>query len=99
MHTGLVFNPPQRSNLAAPSKELTPPIPGWYSVLKHIIYKGDISYALSFDKDANELSILIVPQWLRPRSHPLDALGQDPNACCLFSLKYTMVNFVPLTVV
>ncbi|KAI9459516.1 hypothetical protein HD554DRAFT_2041858, partial [Boletus coccyginus] len=58
------------------SKEPTPPVPGWYSVLKYGIYKGDIGYALSFDKDANELNL---------RSRPSDTLGQDPNASRLFS--------------
>lgn len=77
--------PPEDLIWQAPSKEPTPPVPGWYSMLKCRIYKGDIGYALSFDKDANELSVLIALQWLRPRSHPSDALGQDPNACHLFS--------------
>lgn len=62
----------------------TPSIPGWYSVSKRGIYKGDVGYGIFFDGNANELHLLVAPRKLRPKSQPL-ALGQDHNGRRLFS--------------
>ncbi|KAG6370385.1 hypothetical protein JVT61DRAFT_12106 [Boletus reticuloceps] len=64
-----------------------PSIPGWYTVLKRGMYKGDIAYALDFDEDASELQLLVAPRWLKRRKQLAEheCFGQVTNVRRLFS--------------
>ena len=77
---------PVEDRIWQPSSEgPTPSVPGWYSVSKRGIYKEDIAYAISFDRDSAELDVLVVPRRITPRNPPMDALGRAHNARTLFS--------------
>ncbi|KAH0826466.1 hypothetical protein J3R83DRAFT_5467 [Lanmaoa asiatica] len=64
-----------------------PSVPGWYTVLKRGMYKGDIAYALDFDEDASELHLLVAPRWLKRRKQLAEheCFGQVTNVRRLFS--------------
>ncbi|KAF8833154.1 hypothetical protein BDN67DRAFT_986211, partial [Paxillus ammoniavirescens] len=63
-----------------------PAVPGWYTILKCGLYKGDIGYALSYDSDAGSMELLVVSRQLDDPTHQRDNsdIGQDQRARCLF---------------
>ncbi|KAI9571089.1 WD40-repeat-containing domain protein [Boletus coccyginus] len=63
-----------------------PPLPGWYTISKHGMYKGDVAYGLSFEGESGELRVLIASQTLKPpKCWPGDDIGQAHHARRLFS--------------
>jgi ribosomal protein L21E len=73
--------------LFGPAGRREPPfIPGWYTVSKRGLYHSDIAYGLFFNEDSGELQVVVAAQQLKLSSHrPEDDIGQDVNACRLFS--------------
>ncbi|KAF8833008.1 hypothetical protein BDN67DRAFT_986311, partial [Paxillus ammoniavirescens] len=63
-----------------------PSVPGWYTISKHGLYKGDIGYALSYDGDAGSMELLVALRQLDDptRQHDNSDIGQDQRARCLF---------------
>ncbi|KAF8833248.1 hypothetical protein BDN67DRAFT_1017772 [Paxillus ammoniavirescens] len=63
-----------------------PSVPGWYTISKRGLYKGDIGYALSYDGDAGSMELLVASRRLDDPTRQRDNsdIGQDQRACCLF---------------
>lgn len=63
-----------------------PSVPGWYTVSKRGLYKGDIAYGLSFQRDSGELHVLLPSRQLKPKKRKSDEdIGRDTKARCLLS--------------
>jgi hypothetical protein len=59
----------------------TTQVPGWYTVSKRGMYRGDLGYATFFDENSAELHLLVAPRRLKPRKRPAEGedIGQDYN--------------------
>ncbi|KAF9230155.1 hypothetical protein BU15DRAFT_69440 [Melanogaster broomeanus] len=63
-----------------------PSVPGWYTITKRGLYKGDIGYALSYDGEAALIDLLVASRRLNdPTRRRGDGdIGQDRRTRCLF---------------
>ncbi|KIJ09590.1 hypothetical protein PAXINDRAFT_157857 [Paxillus involutus ATCC 200175] len=63
-----------------------PSVPGWYTISKRGLYKGNIGYVLSYDSDAGSMELLVASRRLNNPTRQRDDsdIGQDQRARCLF---------------